>query len=1090
MKHLYTIILSVLALETFSQNIVINEIDADQPANQSTGVNDSTEFIELYGSPNQSLDGLVLVLFNGANNLSYQAYDLTGFSTNAEGFFVIGTQYVPGSGIVIPSNTIQNGADAVALYAGSSADWNNSPPTTVGLLDALVYGTSDPTDQDLIDALHPGMTQVDENQNGNGQQVSISRLPDGGDPFASGQYVVQIPTPNASNGLLCPAHQIFYNGNITSATVTNNGLSAALQLNNNYSGENNYRYLLTDSQNNVLLVLPSNLLEADTLSAGTYRVFGVTYSGGPDNLNTPSGLSIDSISVSTGCFRLADSPLLLTVVQACNSGFIFSNDSLPSVGACIDAQADWVRLHVTASGTFMHTWIITDTLDIIVGSSQLDSIDINTLPAGKYFLRAIFYDGAPNPSTLQTGLPLGGVQQTGGACLTASTNIIIIETAVCPDYQPCSDLFFSAYLEGTGNNKAIAVFNPTPFPVQLNNYSVRRYSNGSWALSGIAGLNGVLQPLSSYVIVAPDADESLLATANDTSAVAIFNGNDALQLFNGNALIDVIGRRGENPGLSWLVPGGSTSDNLLIRKESINHGEQLWSLSQLEWEVLAWNNYDTLTDHSFISCNTTPIVGFLNSGILVEENAGTVTIPVVAYNVSSPFIVVVDGQLTGTAIDGEDYHIVLPDTLHFSPSLLVDSIQIEIIDDAIQENNTEYLTIRLITNDSTQWLDTLFTLSIAPSDRAYPFRTVASVHSNDPSGLADSLGITCELRGIVYGINFNAAGTHFTINDATGWLKVFDATDNHGYEVNEGDSVRVFGTIFQFDGQTQIKPDSILFVSANHQLVEPQLVSTLDETMESRLVSLHCTALLDPNEWQIAGGGFYARAQGVDGVIEIRFDGDANFFGDPFLDGRFNVTGIVEQFDETAPYNSGYSIWPRYIDDISNRLISSFNPINELVYSEAGGNYAPVNTSTGATNYEWLFGDGFSSNDMTPTHLYDYNWLNDNPLFIISLVVSNNAGCADTSSSLVLALYSGITELDSQIGEIYPNPVAETLNLSMNEEIDSFRIYSSSGQLLCSKKMSNSAKAGIDVSSYEQGMYVLIVETPHGLHRRAFTVVR
>ncbi len=80
---------SVLAdLPASGPVFTINEIDSDTPGT------DVAEFVELYdgGIGGQSLDGLVLVFFNGsaANDASYRTIDLTGFSTDADGFFVVG----------------------------------------------------------------------------------------------------------------------------------------------------------------------------------------------------------------------------------------------------------------------------------------------------------------------------------------------------------------------------------------------------------------------------------------------------------------------------------------------------------------------------------------------------------------------------------------------------------------------------------------------------------------------------------------------------------------------------------------------------------------------------------------------------------------------------------------------------------------------------------------------------------------------------------------------------------------------------------------------------------------------------------------
>ncbi|MEZ4761765.1 MAG: hypothetical protein R3C26_00745 [Calditrichia bacterium] len=71
--------------------VVINEVDSDQDGT------DMAEFVELFdgGTGNTDLSGLVLVFFNGTSDVSYAAYDLDGFSTNAAGYFVAGNAAVP-----------------------------------------------------------------------------------------------------------------------------------------------------------------------------------------------------------------------------------------------------------------------------------------------------------------------------------------------------------------------------------------------------------------------------------------------------------------------------------------------------------------------------------------------------------------------------------------------------------------------------------------------------------------------------------------------------------------------------------------------------------------------------------------------------------------------------------------------------------------------------------------------------------------------------------------------------------------------------------------------------------------------------------
>ena len=65
-----------------SAQVVINEIDVDMSGS------DVEEIIELKSdTPNFSLDGYVLVLFNETNSLSYYSIDLDGYSTDIN-FFI------------------------------------------------------------------------------------------------------------------------------------------------------------------------------------------------------------------------------------------------------------------------------------------------------------------------------------------------------------------------------------------------------------------------------------------------------------------------------------------------------------------------------------------------------------------------------------------------------------------------------------------------------------------------------------------------------------------------------------------------------------------------------------------------------------------------------------------------------------------------------------------------------------------------------------------------------------------------------------------------------------------------------------------
>ena len=169
--------------------IVINELDCDSP-----GIDDK-EFVELKSdTPNTSLNGYVLVFFNGSTSgadSSYFTLDLDGFTTDANGLLLIGSDSVePFPQYLIAANVIQNGADAVAIYLGDETDFpEGTLATQTNLIDALVYDTSDADDTELM-ALLDVTEQINEGSSNNIN--SIQRNNDG-------SYFVGTPTPRLLN---------------------------------------------------------------------------------------------------------------------------------------------------------------------------------------------------------------------------------------------------------------------------------------------------------------------------------------------------------------------------------------------------------------------------------------------------------------------------------------------------------------------------------------------------------------------------------------------------------------------------------------------------------------------------------------------------------------------------------------------------------------------------------------------------------------------------------------------------------------------------------------------------------------------------
>ena len=152
------------------------------------------------------------------------------------------------------------------------------------------------------------------------------------------------------------------------------------------------------------------------------------------------------------------------------------------------------------------------------------------------------------------------------AGLTATALAVggVLPVAAVPvaDAQTASPLYFSEYVEGTSNNKAVEIHNPSDHPVDLTGHTVKVYFNGStnstnYALTGTVPAGGVFTFGSSSASFAARLDQS--------TGASLWNGDDAIVLAQGQAVLDSIGQVGVDPGTAWGIGATTTLDHTLRR---------------------------------------------------------------------------------------------------------------------------------------------------------------------------------------------------------------------------------------------------------------------------------------------------------------------------------------------------------------------------------------------------------------------------------------------------------------------------------------------------------------------------------------------
>lgn len=140
------------------------------------------------------------------------------------------------------------------------------------------------------------------------------------------------------------------------------------------------------------------------------------------------------------------------------------------------------------------------------------------------------------------------------------------------------NLLIAKVLEGTGQNKAIEIYNASDDDIDLSQYGLELYLNGSTTVSRTITFEGTLDSKDTWIIVHPESDPDLLQKAHATSADMVFDGNDAIALVDHEGtIIDLFGEIGY--AFFYL------DDRTMVRKETIDINTTTFLMA--DWDVYA-----------------------------------------------------------------------------------------------------------------------------------------------------------------------------------------------------------------------------------------------------------------------------------------------------------------------------------------------------------------------------------------------------------------------------------------------------------------------------------------------------------------------
>lgn len=467
---------------------------------------------------------------------------------------------------------------------------------------------------------------------------------------------------------------------------------------------------------------------------------------------------------------------------------------------------------------------------------------------------------------------------------------------------PCSELFFSQYMEGGGSNKAVEIFNPSASPIDLSLYTLVMYNNGGNAVNSLV-LSGMIAAGSTYVISKSGSD--IATTADLVNGIMNHNGDDAYALVkNGVGAVDIIGYFNDKPS-QFNVDGGDTKDNTLTRKATISAGTTDWAVSFSQWDVAAKDDTVGFGSHTMNPCLVGPVISFKRDSFEVKEDTGVVHLdtllisPAIASPTNESFEIHWDAASTADASDfninigNPPFPAPLPFTYDFAllPNFTAQPLDATIVDDSDVEGDEWFrIVLRNGMNGLNIGADSILYVKIIDDD--FPLDTFVKLTSNSVTVSEGAGSFDIPLSYQQTGTDPNHSVQLLLITgdaaDVGGFMPMTATfnTLNEKFTVNITDDLLVEGT------------EVLTFALANAMnglLIGPDSIFTL--TITDNDVETYALGLVDGND-----------ATGADSLgLHGKFTGVVNSLDRGFNALEFSIqdaTGSVDVYSNVAPFSS------------------------------------------------------------------------------------------------------------------------------------------------------------------------------------------
>ncbi|WP_430883743.1 chitobiase/beta-hexosaminidase C-terminal domain-containing protein [Fusibacter sp. JL216-2] len=496
------------------------------------------------------------------------------------------------------------------------------------------------------------------------------------------------------------------------------------------------------------------------------------------------------------------------------------------------------------------------------------------------------------------------------------------------------DLIISEYVEGSGYNKAIEIFNTSDGAIKLSDYELSYHSKGQAEGEAMALVddNGAKTIAPSQTFVMYYSRENSTTPAYITEQMlsergALYNyntsmshnGDDSYKLINKTTgrVLDIVGPMEE-------VNFGK--DVTQIRKPSVDQGNTTpGSFLESEWIKKGKNDVSDLGQHAF-------------DGIMPENKLSQV------YHAVGDAVVEAGTTITLMHED-KDADIYYSTESDEKSDFVQFTEPIEINEDTIIRAFAKK--DGMLDSDVVQFKYTLLVKD-----------TISNIRNND--------GELAIIEGVVTG---KVGSYDYYMQDDTAGI-ILSAYKVKDLSVNEGDKIRVKGRIEVYKTMSQIHPlsiDAVEVISSGH-VTSPQLVTStsVNEETEGELITIKNIEIASVDKY-----GNYT-IKDSEGQTLLMPSGDISLeIGEAYE----SITGLVK-------YNYGYKIFTRNADDFvwSTSKVYPVKPSlgdKKAVTEVESGTQIKLSTETQGAQIYFTQGADKNIPDPTPQTgvLYDENTL-------------------------------------------------------------------------------------------------------------------